>query len=91
MNTQERVLKLQEKGIMNIIESLNDSSDYLGFMLDENLENPFPVFTARNYEWSSKEYTAALLFDCHFAAKSPDRFVASHNLKRFIYVLSTLN
>lgn len=88
MTTLERTQILEEKGIMNLIKSLPESNKYIQFMNDDDLSNPFPVFTARNYEWETKEYKAMLLFDCHFGAKSPNKEIAQHELERFIYVLN---
>ena len=88
MTTSERTQILENKGIMSIIKSLPESKNYIEFMNDEDLKNPFPVFTARNYKWQTKEYKAMLLFDCHFGAKSLDKELAQSNLDRFVYVLN---
>ena len=87
MTTQERAQILEEKGILEIIKSLPELKEYIQFLNDEDLKSPFPVFTARNYEWRTKEYKATLLFDFHFGAKSIDKNKAQDRLERFIYVL----
>jgi hypothetical protein len=84
----ERTAILEQTGFMAIIKSLPESKNYIQYMNDNDLSNPFPVFTERNYEWRTAEYKAMLLFDLHFAAKSPDQDIAEDSLRRFIHVLN---
>ena len=88
MTTLQRIELLKESGLMNIIEQQNSAQEFISFLADEKLtKNNFPVFTARKYDYTTKEYFAMLAFDLHFGAKSIDDQVASEDLSRFVYVV----
>ncbi len=87
-STTQRIELLKESGLMNIIEQQNSAQEFIPYLADEKLTtNNFPVFTARKYDYTTKEYFAMLAFDCHFGAKSIDNEVAAEELSRFLYVV----
>lgn len=83
-----RINVLEKSGLLEVIKSVKASELYLPFLSDTNLNNPFPVFTCRAFDFGTKEYKAMLAFDCHFGAKSEDKEVAEYYENRFNYILS---
>ena len=88
MTTALRIELLNESGLMNIIEQQNSAQEFIPYLSDEKLtKNNFPVYTAREHDYTTKEYFAMLAFDCHFGAKSIDEGIAKYELSRFLYVV----
>jgi hypothetical protein len=87
MNTKERTQALKDSGIINLLSNLREAK-YIQYLDNDDLGECFPVYTARNYKTQTIEYKAALLLDCHFAAKSKVTEVSQQYLRRFVYVLN---